>query len=76
MQTRTVKECAEILRVSPATVYQLCARRKLPHVRVGAGRGTIRIREEDLAAYLAAAAVPSVAAATSAPVMLKHLKVR
>jgi excisionase family DNA binding protein len=49
----TVKQAAERLQCSPATVYQLCAARLLPHSRVGLGRGVIRISEADIAAYLA-----------------------
>jgi excisionase family DNA binding protein len=48
----TVREVADRLRVSPATVYHLCARRRLPHVRVGARGGAIRVREQDLHAFL------------------------
>ncbi len=49
----TVKQAAERLGVSAATVYQLCAAKLLPHSRVGLGRGVIRISEADLAGYLA-----------------------
>ncbi len=44
----TVKEYATLFGVSAATVYAMCASGKLPHVRLGVGRGTIRIplREE------------------------------
>ena len=48
----TVKEASQQLKVSPATVYQLCAEGKLPHVRIGTRRGTIRINETDLHAFL------------------------
>jgi excisionase family DNA binding protein len=47
-----VKEAAEQLSVSPQTVYLLCKTGKLPHVRFGIGRGTIRITDQDLAAYV------------------------
>ena len=77
MQTRTIKEVADILKVSPATVYQLCAQRKLAHIRVGTGRGTIRIRQEDLDAFIAGATVqPEEPAAPKLPVVrvkLEHL---
>jgi excisionase family DNA binding protein len=39
--------------VSPALVYQLIADRRLPHFRLGTGRGAIRVRTEDVEAYLA-----------------------
>ena len=48
----TVKQVAEKLHVSLATVYQLCAERKLGHVRLGPKCGTIRISEQALQAFL------------------------
>lgn len=48
----TVKQTADQLQVSAALVYQLCAGRKLAHHRLGVGRGTIRIAEADLAAFV------------------------
>jgi len=62
----TVKRAAEILNVSPALVYALCAQGKLGHERYGLGRGTIRIREEALSQYQAQA-VQSPALTHSAP---------
>jgi excisionase family DNA binding protein len=53
MKYLTVKEAAERLGCSAATIYELCAARRLPHTRVGLRRGVIRISEADLAAYLA-----------------------
>ena len=52
MSFLTVKQVAERLQISVAMVYLLCNRGKLAYVRVGVGRGTIRIREEDLAAFV------------------------
>ena len=77
METRTVREVASVLKVSPATVYQLCADRKIAHLRVGTGRGAIRIRDEDLTAFIAAATVrPSEPTAPKQPLIkLKHLKI-
>ena len=46
----TVREVAVQLGVCPATVYGLCARGELPHVRVS---NAIRIRPTDLEALLA-----------------------
>ena len=46
----TVREAAERLAVSTATVYALCDRGELPHVRIG---NAIRIAPADLAAYVA-----------------------
>jgi excisionase family DNA binding protein len=45
----TVREVAARLRVQPVTVYRLCARGSLPHLRVS---NAIRVRTEDLEDYL------------------------
>lgn len=75
MSVLTIKEVAERLKVAPATVYTLCAQRKLGHVRVGARRGTIRIPEEALENYLRGQTVqPAKPAAPMPKVRLKHLK--
>ena len=42
----SVREYAAAYGVSAATVYAMCAANKLRHVRLGAGRGTIRIQED------------------------------
>jgi excisionase family DNA binding protein len=47
-----VKEVAARLEVSSATVYGLIAAGKLRCVRVGLGRGAIRILDEHIAEYL------------------------
>lgn len=41
-----VRDYAAAYGVSPATVYAMCSAGKLPHVRLGIGRGTIRISED------------------------------
>lgn len=46
----TVADVAARLNVAPRTVYRLCEEKKLPHQRVGSGRGTIRVRPADLVA--------------------------
>jgi len=53
----TVQEVARRLAVCEGTVYSLCTSRKMRHVRLGAGRGAIRISEDALAEYLAGATV-------------------
>ncbi len=74
----TVKQVAERLGCCPGTVYLLCAAGKLMHRRVGLGRGRIRVSEEDLAAYLAAAKVEGLAQPRPTPpplpYRLKHLR--
>jgi excisionase family DNA binding protein len=52
MALLTVKEAAERLGCSAALVYLLCSERKLAHVRLGTARGTIRVEEADLEAFL------------------------
>jgi len=47
----TVAEVAARLRVRPVTVYRLCERGQLPHIR--AISNAIRVRREDLETYLA-----------------------
>ena len=71
----TVKQAAEKLEVSQATVYALVAAGKLRCVRVGLGRGTIRIMEGHIADYLARAEpmVKPLPAPVSRP-RLKHIK--
>lgn len=44
----TVADAAAKLNVSPDVIYDLCANHRLPHVRVGCGRGVIRINPADL----------------------------
>lgn len=47
----TVKQLAERWSVSRSIVYALVAGGVLPHVRVGLGRGTIRIEEAAVTEY-------------------------
>jgi excisionase family DNA binding protein len=70
----TVKQAAEKLEVSQATVYALVASGRLRCYRVGMGRGCIRITDEHLAEYLKGTE-PVIAPAPSPPrhVRLKHL---
>jgi excisionase family DNA binding protein len=55
----TVKEAADRLRLSPASVYALCAGRKLRHQRVGVGRGKILVPSDAVSEYLAKGTVKS-----------------
>lgn len=56
----TVKQAASQLRLSAASVYALCAARKLRHQRVGVGRGKILIPPDAIAEYLAKGTVKSI----------------
>jgi excisionase family DNA binding protein len=55
----TVAQAARFLGVSPATIYTLCAARRLPHRRFGPTRRMIRFAPEDLRAYMEDARVPA-----------------
>jgi excisionase family DNA binding protein len=48
----TVRDVAARLNVSPGCVYRLVSDGDLPHIRIGAGRGTIRVDEADLEAFV------------------------
>jgi len=48
----TVREAARRLGVKPGLVYSLIASKQLGHVRIGHGRGVLRVPEEALTAYL------------------------
>jgi excisionase family DNA binding protein len=78
MTSYTVRQTADQLQVSTATIYGLCAQKRLPHIRIGTGRGTIRIRPDDLAAFVEGVAIRSplptaTPAANPAPRKLKRL---
>lgn len=47
----TVKQAAAYLNVSPKTIYAACDSGALRHLRIGEGRGTIRIKKKDLEAF-------------------------
>jgi excisionase family DNA binding protein len=73
----TVREVAEQLRVSPTCVYSLVDQGKLACLRIGIGRGAIRICESDLSAYVEGCRNPgneSLALATRPRGKLRHLK--
>jgi excisionase family DNA binding protein len=78
----TVKEAAEALRVSEATVRALVEKKLLRHVRVGTGRGRVLIPEDAIEEHLQARTVEATggqgtkpAPATSPPRKYRHLKV-
>jgi len=48
----TIAEVAKRLRISLACVYALVETGRIPCYRIGVGRGTIRISEEQLQAFL------------------------
>jgi excisionase family DNA binding protein len=48
----TVSQAAKVAGVGQRTVYKLCEEGRLAYHRVGTGRGTIRIKQNDLRRYL------------------------
>ena len=48
----TVKQVAQRLNVSQSIIYALVEKGQIVCHRIGVGRGSIRISEEDLACYL------------------------
>jgi excisionase family DNA binding protein len=75
----TVKQAAKMMGVSAATVYLLCANRRLRHTRVGLGRGKIAIAEEAVEEYLkgreVAPASPKHPPAPRPRLSFEHLKI-
>ena len=53
----TVKQAAKRLNCSPSLVYELCAKGRIRHARIGFRRGTIRITEEAITEFLEEAEV-------------------
>jgi excisionase family DNA binding protein len=52
MRTYQVQEVAKLLGVAASTVYDMARQRKIPHRRIGTGRGRIVFTEEDVQAFL------------------------
>lgn len=49
----TVKDVAQKLNVSQSCIYQLVESGRIPHHRIGLGRGAIRFANDDIAIFLA-----------------------
>jgi excisionase family DNA binding protein len=49
----TVKDVATRLNVSQSCIYQLVESGRIPHHRIGLGRGAIRFTEDDISNFLA-----------------------
>lgn len=71
----TVKQAAKMLTVSPSLVYALVADGTLPAVRMGTGRGTIRLEDEDVRRYLEANRVQVAPGPALAEHDFQHLRV-
>lgn len=70
-----VQQAADKLGISPSLLYRLVSERKVPHFRIGTGRGGIRITEEQLQNYLEDCRVDTGSAAINKP-PLRHLSVQ
>lgn len=74
----TVKDVAQKLNVSQSCIYQLVESGRIPHHRIGLGRGAIRFTEEDVTGFLATSREDAIPNAVSALVgkgrNFKHLK--
>lgn len=69
-----MRDAATKLEVSQATVYNLVAAGRLRCIRVGMGRGTIRILETHIEEFLAGAEPVIQQAPLPIHVKLKHLR--
>jgi excisionase family DNA binding protein len=77
VKSLSVHEAADLLGVSDALVYSLCAQKRIRHERHGLGRGTIRIPEDAIDEYRKSVTVAPVGPAlpvVTKPPKLKHLK--
>lgn len=72
----TVKQVAQRLNVSQSCIYQLVETGRIPHHRIGTGRGAIRFTEVNVEEYLAATEEHGSAhfSPLSSQRQLKHLK--
>ena len=65
----TIEDVRKRLKVAASTVYQLCKEGRMPHHRIGSGRGTIRISEPDLHQFM-----EDCRSTPRLPTGLKHLR--
>jgi excisionase family DNA binding protein len=72
----TVVQAASRLGISPSTIYQLVAARRIEHLRIGNGRGGIRFTNELLAAYLESCRVEPSRPPAIVARGLRHLRVK
>ncbi|MBI1311744.1 helix-turn-helix domain-containing protein [bacterium] len=73
----TVKDVAQRLNVSQSCIYQLVETGKIPHHRIGVGRGAIRFTEDDITEYLQNAREQPASGGSPRPLTrpkLKHIR--
>jgi excisionase family DNA binding protein len=73
----TIAEVARELGLSTDAVYGLCRSGKLAHYRIGERGGTIKVKPEDVTAYLASCRIETAQARKAEGRLgnLKHIKV-
>ena len=67
MRTYQVQEVAKLLGVARSTVYDMARLRKIPHRRIGTGRGRIVFTEEDVQQFLDSSKVEALSLPSSFP---------
>ncbi len=78
MKLLSVKDASEILGLSCALIYALCARKRIRHERHGLGRGTIKIPDDAIDEYRKSVTIgpqPAAIPSPPAPIKFKHLKI-
>ena len=76
-QLLSVADVAELLNISQSLVYQIVDAGKIPFLRIGIGRGSIRFQPADVKTYLDSCRVEKVA--MQPPKMrlrLKHIRLK
>ena len=76
-QLLSVADVAELLSISQSLVYQIVDAGKIPFLRIGIGRGSIRFQPADVKTYLDSCRVEKVA--MQPPKMrlrLKHIRLK
>ena len=72
-----VAEVADLLNISQSLVYQIVEAGKIPFLRIGHGRGSIRFLSADVRAYLDSCRVEKVdAKPSSIRLRLKHIRLK
>ncbi|MEZ6033415.1 MAG: helix-turn-helix domain-containing protein [Planctomycetaceae bacterium] len=72
-----VADVAEQLSISQSLVYQIVDAGKIPFLRIGIGRGSIRFQSADIKTYLDSCRVEKVAAQPSRMrLRLKHIRLK
>ena len=72
-----VADVADLLSISQSLVYQLVESGKIPFLRIGNGRGSIRFQSADVTAYLNSCRVEKVDPKSPAiRLRLKHVRLK